>query len=116
MLDIKLLRESHNLVKKNLEKRRDKEKLSWIQKVKELDANYIKIKKEAEELRHRRNIVSEEINSLQKQGKDIKEKIKEIRKIPDEIKRAEEKLKSLRQEIDNYLLRLPNILHDSVPY
>ncbi len=116
MLDIKLLRESHNIVKKNLEKRRDKEKLPWIQKVRELDSDYIKIKKEAEELRHRRNIVSEEINSLQKQGKDIKEKIKEIRKIPDEIKRAEEKLKSLRQEIDNYLLRLPNILHDSVPY
>ena len=116
MLDIKLIRENSNIVKKNLEKRRDKEKLPWIQKVKEMDAEYVKIKKQAEELRHRRNIVSEEINALQKQKQDIKEKVKEIRKIPDEIKRAEEKLKSLKQEIDHYLLRLPNILHDSVPY
>ncbi|MBI2507860.1 serine--tRNA ligase [Candidatus Woesearchaeota archaeon] len=116
MLDIKLLRENPNIVKKNLEKRRDKEKLSWVQKVRELDASHIKIKKEVEELRHRRNLVSEEINTLQKQGKDIKEKIKDIRKIPDEIKRLEEKLASLKQELDYYLLRFPNLLHESVPY
>ncbi len=116
MLDIKLIRESPNVVKKNLEKRRDKEKILWIPKIKELDTNYLKIKKEVEILRHRRNVVSEEINRMQKQKQDISGKIKEIRKIPDEIKRLEEKLKSMKQEIDNYLLRLPNILDESVPY
>jgi len=72
MLDIKLLRETPAIVKKNLEKRRDKEKISWIQKIKSLDSENLKTKKQVEALRHKRNIVSEEINSLQKQGKDIK--------------------------------------------
>ena len=116
MLDIKLLRETPAIVKKNLEKRRDKEKISWIQKIKSLDSENLKTKKQVEALRHKRNIVSEEINSLQKQGKDIREKIREIREIPEEIKRLEEKQKNAKQEIDHYMMRLPNILHKSVPY
>ena len=116
MLDIKLIRENPGLIRKNLEKRRDKEKILWISKIKEIDASYLRIKKEVEILRHRRNVVSEEINLMQKQKQDITGKIKEIRKIPDEIKRLEEKLKSMKHEIDNYLLHLPNILDESVPY
>ena len=115
MLDIRLLRENPNIVKKNLEKRKDKEKLSWIQKVKKIDEEYLKIKKKVEELRHKRNLVSEEINKLQKQGKDIKGKIKEIKEIPEKIKELEEQQKTMKQEIDYHMMRLPNILHESVP-
>tara|TARA_Y100000034_G_scaffold134502_1_gene203108 strand:- start:512 stop:1792 length:1281 start_codon:yes stop_codon:yes gene_type:complete len=116
MLDIKMIREHPEIVKHSLEKRKDKEKISWLLKLIKLDKRYLKLKQNVEELRRQRNIVSKEINDLQKQKKDIKIKVKEIKEIPNLIKDAEEKLTKTKKEIKYYMLRLPNILHDSVPF
>ncbi|MBU2639951.1 MAG: serine--tRNA ligase [Nanoarchaeota archaeon] len=116
MLDIKLIREHPEIVKHSLERRKDAEKISWLMKLIKLDKRYLKLKQNVEELRRQRNIVSDEINQLQKQKKNIKEKIKEIKEIPKLIKETEEKLQKTKQEIDFYMMRLPNILHKSVPY
>lgn len=116
MLDIKLIREHPEIVKQNLEKRKDKEKINWLLKLIQLDKRYLKLKQNVEILRSQRNTASHEINELQKQGKDIKAKVKQIKEIPRLIEENEVKLQKAKEEIDYYMMRLPNILHESVPY
>ena len=116
MLDVKLIRENPEIIKESLKKRKDKEKISWLKNIKNLDAEHTKLKKQSESLRHKRNNSSKEINELRKQGKNIKKKVEETKKIPGEIKRLEEKLNGIKLELNTYLYRLPNILHHSVPY
>ena len=116
MLDIKLIREHPEIVKKSLEKRKDKEKIEWLVKLIKIDKRYLKLKQNVEELRRQRNVVSKEINELQKEGKNFKTKVKEIQEIPQRIKETEDKLAKTKEEIDFYMMRLPNILHESVPY
>jgi len=115
MLDINLIRNNPEVVRSDLEKRGDKEKLLWIDEILELDREWRKLKSKTDELRHRRNKVALEIGILKKEGKDASEKIKEAAEIPKEIEKLEEEMKSKREKIDYYLKRLPNILHESVP-
>src|SRR3989338_7492356 len=68
-----------------------------------------------QKLRQRRNEVSLEINELKKHGKDIEKQIREIKEIPEKIRQSDEKIKEIQDKINYYLMRIPNILHDSVP-
>lgn len=115
MLDIKLIRERPEIIKKDLKKRGDTEKLKWIDDIVKKDKDYRELLKEAEELRHKRNVASDEINQLKKQGKDISKKVKEVKDIPGRIKQIEDDVEKLKLEINNYLMRLPNIMDESVP-
>lgn len=115
MLDIKLIRENPEIVKKDLKKRNDTEKIKWVDSIIKKDEEYRKLLTESQKLRQRRNEVTEEINQLKKHGKDIKAKIKEVKEIPDKIRKAEEKIDVLKKEITAYLMKLPNILDDDVP-
>ncbi len=115
MLDIKLIRERPEIVKKDLKKRGDSEKLKWVDDIAKKDKEYRELLKEAEELRHKRNVASDEINQLKKQGKDISKKVKEVKDIPARIKQIEEDVEKIKQEINNYMMRLPNIMDESVP-
>ncbi|MBI2655029.1 serine--tRNA ligase [Candidatus Woesearchaeota archaeon] len=115
MLDIKFIRENPDIVKKDLEKRNDKEKLEWVDDLLKKDSEYRKSLQENQALRQGRNTITEEINKLRKQGLDFKEKVKEAKELPDKIKDSDEKLAELKEKIDYYLMRLPNILHESVP-
>ncbi|MDO8740136.1 MAG: serine--tRNA ligase [Candidatus Woesearchaeota archaeon] len=116
MLDINFIRKNPDIVKKDLKKRHDEEKIDWLDDLLKKDEEWRKAKQEADELRARRNKASLEINESKKQGKDISKLIKEIKEIPDKIKKLEEKETELKEKIHYYLMRLPNILHDSVPY
>ncbi|MBD3310196.1 serine--tRNA ligase [Candidatus Woesearchaeota archaeon] len=116
MLDIKFIRENPDAVRQDLEKRKDKEKLGWLDDLLKKDEQYRKLQQEVEKLRHRRNEVSKEINRLKKEDKDASKTIKEAKEIPEKIKKAEEKTEKLRKKILFYQMRLPNILHESVPY
>jgi len=115
MLDIKFIRENPNIVKKDLEKRKDKEKLKWVDDLITKDKEYRTLLQLNQDLRHKRNIVTNEINQLKKQGKDISEKVREAKELPDKIKEVDEKIKQLQNKLYYYLMRLPNILHKSVP-
>ncbi len=115
MLDIKFIRENPDIVKKDLVKRGDKEKLQWLDDLLESDSQYRTLLQEVEKLRHKNNTIANEINQLKKQGKDIKKKIDEARELPAVLKNKEENLLKLRKKIKFYLMRLPNILHKSVP-
>ncbi len=116
MLDIKLIREKPELVRADLKRRRDNEKLKWLEDLIKIDKEWRPIKQEVEKLRHRRNELTLEITKSKKEGKNISSLIKEAKKIPDNIKNLEEKEKILKQKIDFYLMRLPNLMHKSVPY
>lgn len=115
MLDIKFIREHPEVVRKDLEKRNEKEKLEWLEDLLKCDAEYRKSLQDNQKLRQRRNEVTEEINKLKKQGKDIKEKVEEAKELPSKIRQSDERLEGLKNKIEYYLMRLPNILHESVP-
>ncbi|OGM01615.1 serine--tRNA ligase [Candidatus Woesearchaeota archaeon RBG_13_36_6] len=116
MLDIKLVRENPDIIKKDLEKRKDKEKLPWVDDVVKKDEEWREQKQKLDELRHSRNTITGEINQLKKQGKDVSKKLKEAKELPEKIKATEDNVEKLQQKVKFYLMRLPNILHDSVPY
>jgi seryl-tRNA synthetase len=115
MLDIDLFRKNPETIRKDLRKRKDSEKLQWVDKVLSLDTEWKTLKTEAEMLRNKRNTVSKEIAALKKEKKDATKKLKEAADIPKQIEELEHKQEDIKKEIDHYLLRMPNILHDTVP-
>ena len=115
MLDIKFIRENPDIVKKDLKKRNDPEKIKWLEDLIKKDGQYLALLKKEQELRHKRNLITQEINELKKQGKDINSKVKEASELPEKVKELTSKVEELREKIGYYLMRIPNILHDSVP-
>jgi seryl-tRNA synthetase len=115
MLDIKLIRENPKTVEGSLKKRGDEERLKVLKSLIEDDKKYRELLQEVEKLKHDRNILSEDVAKLKKEGKDASKKIKEASEIPERIKRLEEQIITLKSRIDLSLFRIPNILHDSVP-
>jgi len=115
MIDLRFIRENPEIVKKDLEKRNEKEKLEWLEDLLKSDVEHRKLLQENQALRQKKNEITEEINSLRKQGKDIKEKIQEAKELPSKIKQSDEKIEELKNKVEYYLMRLPNILHESVP-
>ncbi|MBU2634321.1 MAG: serine--tRNA ligase [Nanoarchaeota archaeon] len=116
MLDINLIRKNPELVKKDLEKRKDKEKIKWLEDLIQKDKESLNLKKEIDNLRHSRNILSQKINQLKKQGKSADSEIKKAKQIPENLESLEDKQKQFQEKIHYYLMRIPNILHKSVPY
>jgi len=115
MLDIKLIREHPDIVVKNLKKRDSPEKIKMLNDLITYDKEWRQLLTRVNELRHRRKLVTTEVAKLKKKGEDASEKIKEVQEIPKKIKKLEEKVKARKIEINHILLRLPNLLHESVP-
>ncbi len=89
MLDIKFLRENADIVRKDLKKRQDSEKIKLLDEFIDSDKEWKEIKSKADDLRARRNKVSEEINKAKKEKKDAEKFIKEAQDIPLKIKELE---------------------------
>lgn len=115
MLDIKFIRDNPDAVRKDLEKRNEKEKLEWLEDLLKSDVEYRKSLQENQKLRQRRNEATDEINRLKKKGEDFREKVQEAKELPSKIKQSDERIEELKGKIEFYLMRLPNILHESVP-
>lgn len=98
-----------------MKKRNDDEKLKWIDDLLKKDGQYRKLLMKEQGLRHKRNVITQEINALKKKGQDISKKVKEAKELPANIKNAQEDLMKLKEKIDYYAARIPNILHSSVP-
>jgi len=116
MLDIKLLRENPEIIKKDLEKRKDKEKLKLVDEAIKLDEKWRKLKFSEDELRKQRNSISKQINETKKAGGDVKAILEKAKEVPTKIKESEEKRTKLEEKINLILKKLPNIMHESVPY
>lgn len=115
MIDIKLIRENSDLVKKNIKKKFKKDKLPLVDKVLELDGKWRKLKFDEDNLRKERNFISKKISELKKQGKNAVKELKKAKEIPGKIEKIEKQRAELEKEIENILMKIPNIIHDSVP-
>ena len=117
MIDIKLIRENPELVKENIKKKFQDQKLELVDEVKKLDEDYRALRVRADELRGRRNTISKEIGQLMKQGlKEKAEDVKaEVAKIAKEIEESEVKEIELEAAIKKIMMVIPNIVDPSVP-
>lgn len=117
MLDIKLIRTNPEIVKENIKKKFQEEKLALVDKVVELDKRYREIKVECDNLRNQRKTKSKEIGGLMSKGlKDDAEKIKsEVGGIGKKLAELEELEVKMEGEIREIMLVIPNIIDESVP-
>ena len=109
MLSLQFIRENPDLVRDALDKRHDS---APIEEILSLDKQRRNLLAEVEALRARRNEVSKEIG---KTGEKPPQLIEEMRHIGDRIKTLDEQVKSTDEQLNDLLLRVPNIPHPSVP-
>ncbi len=115
MLDIRFVRASPEIVKADLVKRNDTEKIAWIDDLLAKDARNRELIGLNNKLRQRRNSISHDINRARKSGEDTSALMAEAASLPQKIKDNEAEMDELSTKVHYYLMRLPNILHDSVP-
>ncbi|HJJ89964.1 MAG TPA: serine--tRNA ligase, partial [Methanocorpusculum sp.] len=116
MLDMKFVREHPEIVRADLEKRHDAEKLGWVGIVLELDKQFRELTGKNNELRARRNLIAKEINAIKKARGNLAPLLSEAKTLPQRIKDNEDIMEKATKTMRYYLMRLPNILHESVPY
>ena len=117
MLDIKFLRENPDVVKENIKKKFQDNKLSMVDEVIELDAQKRAAQQEADNLRASKNKIAKEIGALMKQGKkeeaeETKKKVAEFSSRLDELEAQE---KELDEKVTKIMMTIPNIIDPSVP-
>ena len=117
MIDIKLIRENPELVKENIKKKFQDEKLLLVDEVIQLDKDVREAKGKGDALRAERNRISKEIGFLMKQGKkDEAEAAKaQVKEMGDEMEALEKREAELAEEIKNRMYVIPNIIDPSVP-
>ena len=117
MIDIKLIRENEELVKENIKKKFQDEKLPLVDEVKELDVKVRDIQTEADNLRAERNKKSKQIGVCMAKGdKEEAEKLKaEVEQNADRLKALEEETEVISARIKEIMMTIPNIIDDVVP-
>ncbi len=117
MLDIKFLRENPDIVKENIKKKFQEEKLKLVDEVIELDEKYRNVKTRCDNLRSRRNKISKHIGGLMAKGeREEAERVKtQVADINSELASLEGSEDELSDKIRERMLVIPNIIDDSVP-
>ena len=117
MIDIKFLRENPEVVKENIRKKFQDEKLSLVDEVIALDAESRKAKQEADDLRASRNRISKEIGALMGQGKkeEAEAKKAEVAAGAKRLAELEASETELQEKITKIMMVIPNIIDESVP-
>ena len=117
MIDIQLLRDNPELVKENIRKKFEDQKLPLVDEVLELDQKFRSSKKEGDEIRAKRNSLSKQIGALMGQGKK-----EEAEAVKAEVKAGAARLEELEKleteyqsEIKKRMMVIPNIIDASVP-
>ena len=115
-MDIKLIREDPEAIRRNLERRQDPEKLELLDALIDEDARWRTATTHVNQLRRRRNEISSQIGKVMREGGDASSLREEASNIPRMITEAEVKRDAHWGKVHEALMRLPNILHESVPY
>ena len=122
MLDIKFVRENPEIVKENIKKKFQDEKLPLVDEVIELDVKYRAAMTEANELRASRNALSKKVGQLMCQAKKDPSKLAEAEEAKAQVKANADRLAELEKlhdelavSIRKIMLTIPNIIDDSVP-
>ena len=117
MIDMKLIRTNPELVKENIRKKFQDEKLPLVDEVLDLDKQFRETKMTCDDLRNQRKTISKKIGALMGQGKkDEAESVKqEVAAIGAKLDELEQKETELEAEIRKRMLVIPNIIDESVP-
>ena len=117
MIDIKLIRENPDVVKENIKKKFQDEKIALVDEIKELDEKARVLQTEGDELKANKNKLSKNIGILMKEGKkDEAEKTKkEIADMSSRIAEIDEELPAIQEDIRKKMLVIPQIMDPSVP-
>ena len=117
MIDIKFLRENPELVKENIRKKFQDEKIALVDEVIELDAERRKTQQEVDDIKANKNKIAKQIGALMAQGK--KEEAEEVKKQVAEgaqrLTELEAKQKELEEKTTKIMMVIPNIIDESVP-
>jgi len=115
VLYVKFIKENCNLLKNSLKKRGHEEKVEWLDIILERDKKWRALKQKADKLRQKRNELTNKIRELKSQKKHFDLILKQAQSIPGKIALMENEMTELKKQIDSYLEKLPNILHEKVP-
>ena len=117
MLDIKYIRENIDIVKENIRKKNQDEKLELVDRVVQLDELRRENIKETDIKRARRNEIADLMPKLFKENRQEEANVlkEEAKKLAEEIKELEKSAEEETEEYNNILLTIPNIMHESVP-
>lgn len=112
MLDLKFVRNNPEIINQALQKRGAAISLDEFLKLEEKRRQLLA---DVEQLKNKRNTVSEEVGRLKKSGQDAESLVIEMREVNQKIKEDDDKLKGIEDEIMKTMLLIPNIPHESVP-
>ncbi len=115
MLDIRFVRVNPEIVKADLVKRNAPEKIARVDEILEKDARSRELKVQTDELRRRRNTIARDINVARTSGLATGALMAEAASLPQKIKDNDTEQEEISNLIRTQLMRLPNILHESVP-
>ncbi len=117
MIDIRFLRQNPELVKENIKKKFQDQKLPLVDEVIDLDAQFREAKNRGDYLRSQRNTISRQIGALMAKGqKEEAEKAKQqVNEMAQELLDLEKKEEELESEIKKRMMVIPNIIDPSVP-
>src|SRR5437773_236627 len=115
MLDVILLRERPEVIRENLVRRGDTARVPVLENAIRWDREWREGQQELDRLRDQRDVVSQEIRELKKAGRDAAGKIREAAGLPERIHALEARVEELQKNLRDAMLRLPNLLHESVP-
>lgn len=117
MIDIKFLRENPDIVKENIKKKFQEHKLALVDEVLALDTKNREVKVKGDELRSKRNSLSQEIGNLMKQGKKEEAELikKQVQAINEDLLENEKLEEEYSNQITEKMMKIPNIIHESVP-
>jgi len=116
MLDVKMIREQPDLVRNNLKRRHDQEKMKLLEEFIKSDRKWRDAIAELNSLRQRKNELSLEIAKLKKSGKAAAKQIKEAEGVAGKIKELEAVSTELEEKNRLMLMAIPNMLYETVPY
>ena len=112
MLDIKYIRENPQIVKQGILNKNEKD---TVDEILEADKEKRQLLTKTEELKARRNKVSQEVGRLKKAGENADSIVAEMKQVSEDIKQLDEQLRSVDEKLKELLLWVPNLPHSSVP-
>lgn len=117
MLDIKFVRNNPDIVKENIKKKFQNDKLPLVDEVLQLDQKNRDIKQEVEALRADRNKISKQIGACMAQGKkeEAEELKKKVQENADRVETLSAEEKQVEEKIKKIMMSIPNIIDPSVP-